>query len=246
MRCRRAEGGLQREAARTRSGLAPGGRGRRFPRSRRAGGKRQPPLPWAPPGTVPRRGSPNPLPRPSAATGGSSSGAWREGGAAGPGGNRRSRPLLAFFFFFFFHFIFILFPPPLLPFPPSPSPPTPLPRRFPTPLSPLPLGLRTPRSARYSRRPGAVPRASPPAGLKLPGPGWCKQPPHMLGPFLRIGSAAAFPCTPPPGPRCPGEGRKGGGSGAPSFSPFFSFSFPCRRFLPEARAFKRPLGDLPF
>lgn len=191
-------------------------------------------------GGAPRTPSPG-RPRPPAAA------------AAGPGG-REARPGRAgtaapapsWLFFFLLPFYFYSFSPPLLPFPPSPSPPTPLPRRFPTPLSPLPLGLRTPRSARYSRRPGAVPRASPPAGLKLPGPGWCKQPPHMLGPFLRIGSAAAFPCTPPPGPRCPGEGRKGGGSGAPSFSPFFSFSFPCRRFLPEARAFKRPLGDLPF
>lgn len=169
-----------------------------------------------------------------------------EGGRRGRAGREPPLPPPPGFFFFFFHFIFILFPPPSSHFPPLPPPPPPFHAVSPPRSLLFPLGLRTPRSARYSRRPGAVPRASPPAGLKLPGPGWCKQPPHMLGPFLRIGSAAAFPCTPPPGPRCPGEGRKGGGSGAPSFSPFFSFSFPCRRFLPEARAFKRPLGDLPF
>lgn len=66
---------------------------------------------------------------------------------------------------------------------------------------------------RYSQRPGSpAPRlASPPAGLKLPGPGWCKQPPHMLGPFLRIGSAAPFKYTPPP----PGPGPGDAGAARP-------------------------------
>lgn len=145
MQCWRAEGGCSAKRRGLEAVWHPGGRGWRFPRSRRAGGKRQPVPPlcdFPPRCTVPRRGSPNPLPRPSPPhVRGHRRQQQQRGlkaGRRGPAGREPPLPPPPGIFFFFFHFIFTLFFPPL----PSPSifppPLSPLPRRFPTPLSLFP------------------------------------------------------------------------------------------------------------
>lgn len=110
----------------------PGGRGWRFPRSRRAGGKRQPVPPlcdFPPRCTVPRRGSPNPLPRPSPPhVRGHRRQQQQRGlkaGRRGPAGREPPLPPPPGIFFFF-SILFLLYfspPSPLLPFSLLLSPP---------------------------------------------------------------------------------------------------------------------------
>lgn len=132
MQCWRAEGGCSAKRRGLEAVWHPGGRGWRFPRSRRAGGKRQPVPPlcdFPPRCTVPRRGSPNPLPRPSPPhVRGHRRQQQQRGlkaGRRGPAGREPPLPPPPGIFFFF-SILFLLYfspPSPLLPFSLLLSPP---------------------------------------------------------------------------------------------------------------------------